>query len=98
VKKGFCCPTVTTVLRTGHPGEAPAENILIDGYLRVEALKRRGQDMVHAQIWPDNEAGALIHLLAQGRSWDIFEQAALLKELYIHHELTQAQIARHLGV
>jgi hypothetical protein len=54
--------------------------------------------MAHAQIWPDKETGALIHLLAQGRSWDIFEQAALLKELYIHHELTQAQIARHLGV
>lgn len=79
------------------PGEAPAEYILIDGYLRVEALKRCGQDMVHAQIWPDKEAGALIHVLAQGRSWDIFEQAALLKELYVHHELTQAQIARLLG-
>jgi ParB-like chromosome segregation protein Spo0J len=79
------------------PGKAPAEYILIDGYLRVEALKRCGQDMVHAQIWPDKEAGALIHVLAQGRSWDIFEQAALLKELYVHHELPQAQIARLLG-
>ena len=79
------------------PGEAPPEHILIDGYLRVEALKRCGQDMVHAQILPDKEAGALIHVLAQGRSWDIFEQAALLKELYVHHELTQAQIARLLG-
>ncbi|MDO9109478.1 MAG: ParB/RepB/Spo0J family partition protein [Desulfatirhabdiaceae bacterium] len=79
------------------PGEVPPEFILIDGYLRVEALKRCGQDMVHAQIWPDKEAGALIHVLAKGRSWDIFEQAALLKELYVHHELTQAQIARLLG-
>lgn len=79
------------------PGEAPPEYILIDGYLRVEALKRCSQDMVHAQIWPDKEAGALIHVLAQGRSWDIFEQAALLKELYEHHHLTQAQIARLLG-
>jgi len=79
------------------PGVAPPEHILIDGYLRVEALKRCGQDMVHAQIWPDKEAQALIHVLAQGRSWDIFEQAALLKELYGHHQLTQAQIARLLG-
>lgn len=79
------------------PGEVPPEHILIDGYLRVEALKRCGQDMVHAQIWPDKEAGALIHVLAQGRSWDIFEQAALLKELYGHHQLAQTQIARLLG-
>lgn len=79
------------------PGQVPPEHILIDGYLRIEALKRCGQDMVHAQIWPDKEASALIHVLAQGRSWDIFEQAALLKELYGYHELTQAQIARLLG-
>jgi ParB family transcriptional regulator, chromosome partitioning protein len=79
------------------PGATPPEHVLIDGYLRVAALKRCGQDMVHAQIWPDKEASALIHVLAKGRSWDIFEQAALLKELYGQHQLTQAQIARLLG-
>jgi ParB-like chromosome segregation protein Spo0J len=81
------------------PGIAPPEHILIDGYLRVEALRRCGRDMVHAQIWPDKEADALIRVLAQtqGRSWDIFEQAGLLKELLEHHQLPQAQIARLLG-
>lgn len=79
------------------PGTASPEHILIDGYLRVEALRRCGQDMVHARIWPDKETDALIHVLAQGRSWDIFEQAGLLKELVEHHQLPQAQIARLLG-
>ena len=60
-------------------------------------MKRCGQDMVQAQIWPDKEAPDLIQVLAQGRSGDIFEPAALLKELYGHHQLTPAQIARLLG-
>jgi len=81
------------------PGVAPPEHILIDGYLRVEALRRCGRDLVQAQIWHDKETEALIHVLAssQGRAWDIFEQAGLLKELFEQHQLPQAQIARLLG-
>ena len=69
------------------PGVAPPEHILIDGYLRVEALRRCGRDLVQAQIWHDKETEALIHVLAssQGRAWDIFEQAGLLKELFEQH-------------
>ncbi len=89
---GQICPVLVV------PGAAP-EHVLIDGYLRVEALRRCGQDMVNAEIWPDKETEALIHVLAncQMRAWDMFEQACLLNELHERCQLTQTQIARFLG-
>jgi len=35
--------------------------VLIDGYLRVEALHRLGRDTVRAIAWPVTEPEALVH-------------------------------------
>ncbi|MCP4622044.1 MAG: ParB/RepB/Spo0J family partition protein, partial [bacterium] len=74
-------------------------HILIDGYLRVQALRRLGQDMVSAQVWIGNESGALLYILArnQERNWDAYEQASLIKELHLNHKLSQMEISRLLG-
>lgn len=73
--------------------------ILIDGYLRVAAAKRCGKDTLLAQIWYGKAQQALIHVLAKTgeRKWDVFEEAGLIKELHIQHQLSQRQIAEQLG-
>lgn len=73
--------------------------ILIDGYLRVAAAKHCGKDTLLAQIWYGKEQEALIHILAKTgeRKWDVFEEAGLIKELHIQHQLSQRQIAEQLG-
>lgn len=56
--------------------------VLIDGYLRVEALRRLGRDRAVAVIWPLGEADALLHhrhLLASKRT--ALEDAWLLARL-----------------
>jgi ParB family chromosome partitioning protein len=35
--------------------------VLIDGYLRVEALRKLGRDTAHATTWPLSEVEALLH-------------------------------------
>jgi ParB-like chromosome segregation protein Spo0J len=49
--------------------------VLIDGYMRVFAIKRCGQDMVMAEIWSCEESKALIQTLARirGRRWQAIE-------------------------
>jgi ParB-like chromosome segregation protein Spo0J len=79
--------------------EAPDCFVLLDGYLRVEALTRCGRDTVVAEIWQCREEEALIEVLARGhtRRWDVIEEAALLRELHHRSHLSQAQIASMLG-
>ncbi len=74
-------------------------HILIDGYLRIQALNRLGQDMVNAQVWIGKESDALLYILArnQERNWDAYEQASLIRELHLHHKLSQVEISRLLG-
>lgn len=73
--------------------------VLIDGYLRVEALKRCGQDMVMAEIWALKEAEALIRTLLRSheRRWETVEQALVMRELKERHGLTGEEIARFMG-
>jgi ParB family chromosome partitioning protein len=79
--------------------EGPCCYVLLDGYLRVMALKRCGKDTVLAEIWQCREEEALIEVLARGhtRKWDVIEEAALIRELRDRHHLCQAQIASMLG-
>lgn len=76
-----------------------ASYILIDGYLRVAALKYCRKDTVLAEVWKEKEHNLLAHVLArtQDRNWDVFEQAALIRELYIGHNLSHSRIAGLLG-
>jgi ParB-like chromosome segregation protein Spo0J len=73
--------------------------VLIDGYLRVKALKRCLCDSVLAEIWEGKEEEALVQILARehSRKWDLLEEAALLRELHDQYHLSQSRIASLVG-
>ena len=73
--------------------------VLIDGYLRISALKRCGRDTVLVEIWPCKEVEALIQVLmrSQERRWEALEQALMIRELRVGHNLSQAKIAHLMG-
>jgi len=73
--------------------------VLLDGYLRVKALKALGRDTVLAELWECKAEDALVELLARtkSRKWDLLEEAALLQELHDHYHLSQARIASLVG-
>ncbi len=73
--------------------------ILIDGYLRIAALKRCGSDTVWAKIFEGSHQEALIYILAgkNQRNWDIFEEACLIRELAVSHKLSQVKISKMPG-
>jgi len=77
----------------------PPCHVLVDGYRRVEALRRCGKDMVLAEVWSCGEREALLALLMreQDRRWEALEEASLIRELHERHELSQESIARLLG-
>lgn len=79
--------------------ESDLSFVLIDGYLRVAALKRCGKDTVAAEIWQCNEQNALIRVLMknQERRWEPLEEALLIKELLEQHNISQAKIAQLMG-
>jgi ParB-like chromosome segregation protein Spo0J len=73
--------------------------VLLDGYLRVKALIHCGCDTVRAEIWDCTEEEALVEILARahGRKWDLLEEAALVRELHDHCNLSQGRIAAMVG-
>ena len=73
--------------------------VLLDGYLRVKAMKHLGRDTVMAEIWDCTEEEALVEILARShsRKWDLLEEAALLAELHDHYHLSQERIASMVG-
>ncbi len=73
--------------------------VLIDGYLRVEAVQRCRRDTAVAEIWECKEEEALVEVLARAhsRKWDLIEEAALLRELHDQYHLSQSRIASLLG-
>jgi len=73
--------------------------VLLDGYLRVKALRHCGRDTAMAEIWECKEEEALVAILARAHSrrWDFWEEAALLRELHDHHRLSQSKIASMVG-
>ncbi len=73
--------------------------VLLDGYLRVKALKRCLRDTVMAEIWEGKQEEALVEILARAnsRKWDLLEEAALLRELHDQYHLSQSRIASMVG-
>lgn len=73
--------------------------VLIDGYLRVAALRGCGLDTVMAEIWPLKEEEALARSLmsSQERKWEPIEQALVIRELSVRHGLSQGEVARLMG-
>jgi ParB/RepB/Spo0J family partition protein len=83
-----------SVVRSDTPS-----HVLVDGYLRVEALRRCGKDTVLAEVWLCGEREALLQVLIreQERRWEALEEASLIRELHDRHELSQESISRLLG-
>ena len=70
--------------------------ILIDGYRRVNALKRLGRDTALVQCWHCPVGTALAQMLAHSfsRAFDPMEEALMLRELIDSMGLSQREAAR----
>jgi len=84
------------------PGLAVPENnhfILIDGYMRLQALRACGHDCIKLQILEEGEADSLFVLLARNndRQWEVIEQASLIQELHNRFGYSFSEIAKRLG-
>lgn len=79
--------------------EAGERLVLIDGYRRVQALRRLGRDTAMVQAWSGDVSAALLAVLARtnARPWAALEEALLLRELVANHGLSQHEVARRCG-
>jgi ParB family transcriptional regulator, chromosome partitioning protein len=73
--------------------------ILIDGYLRVGALKQCKNEIVKAEIWESDSQYGLLCLLKglQQRPWEAIEEAYLMKELILQSGCSQQELAHQIG-
>jgi ParB/RepB/Spo0J family partition protein len=79
--------------------ESPHQWVLIDGYHRVQALKRLNKDTVEAEVWDCDVTQALLTMLKNrsNRPSTIFEEGLLLHELHSQHGLSQNVLASRIG-
>ena len=80
-------------------GEPQHPWVLVDGYLRIEALRRLARDTARVELWDCPLAQALLIVLVrvQGRTWEPIEEGALIRELITGFELSQREVARQIG-
>jgi len=73
--------------------------VLIDGYLRLEALRRLARDTARVELWdcPLAEALLIVLVRVQGRTWEAIEEGALIRELITGFALSQREVARQTG-
>ena len=73
--------------------------VLVDGYLRVRALRRLGADTAWVEVWQCELSEALLGMLAasQCRGWDAIEEALLIRELTGVLGLSQHAVAQRTG-
>lgn len=73
--------------------------VLIDGYRRVRALRRLGQDLVRGLVLPGTEAEALVqcHRMDAGRRRCALEEGWLLRALHEEHGFEVRELGDHLG-
>jgi ParB-like chromosome segregation protein Spo0J len=71
----------------------------VDGYKRVRALRRLGQDLVGATCWDLSEAEALVldRLMRTGEGVTALEQGWLLHELCVRFELSLEALGRRFA-
>jgi ParB/RepB/Spo0J family partition protein len=86
------------VLVVEAAGAGRPQLVLIDGYLRVEALRQLARDVVDALRLDLSEVDALLlrHRLETGRRRSALEDAWLLHELQVRHGLRQQQLGERL--
>ncbi len=77
----------------------PNRFIVIDGYARVRAQQRLGNDIIRVQVLDLGEAEALLwhHLLQSGPRRHALEDGWLVSELIETHGWSQQRIAHELG-
>jgi hypothetical protein len=58
----------------------PDRWVLIDGYLRIEALRRLARDTAWVELWdcPLDQALLIVLVRVQGRPWEAIEEGVLL--------------------
>ena len=80
-------------------GEGPDRFVLVDGYKRVRALRRLGQDLVSATCWDLSEAEALVldRLMRTGEGATALEQGWLLHELAARFALSLEDLGRRFA-
>ena len=80
-------------------GEGPERFVLVDGYKRVRALRRLGQDLVAITCWDLSEAEALVldRLMRTGEGATALEQGWLLHELAVRFELALEDLGRRFA-
>jgi ParB/RepB/Spo0J family partition protein len=73
--------------------------IVIDGYLRILALKALGRDLAQAAVWQSaaNEALLRVYKDNRSRTWEAFEEANLLQELLTIYQYSQRELAQSMG-
>ncbi|EFK07904.1 conserved hypothetical protein, partial [delta proteobacterium NaphS2] len=73
--------------------------ILVDGYLRVRALRACGKDQICVHLSEENEQNAMFSLLAKTneRQWEAIEQSVLLQELHRRFGCSLSHIAARIG-
>lgn len=73
--------------------------VLVDGYLRIEALRRLARDTARVDLWECPLAQALLVVLiqVQGRTWEAIEEGAVIRELITRFDLPQREVARQTG-
>ena len=80
-------------------GEQEHRWVLIDGYLRIEALRRLSRDTARVELWECPLAQALLLVLVrvQGRAWEAIEEGAVIRELVGQCGLSRREVARQTG-
>jgi ParB family chromosome partitioning protein len=73
--------------------------VLIDGYRRIEALRRLSRDTAQVELWdcPLSQALLIVLVRVQGRPWEAIEEGALIRELITGFKLSQREVARQTG-
>lgn len=73
--------------------------VLIDGYVRLGAIKRLGRDTIVAEVHEIPEIGALFRLLGETgqRQWEAVEQAWIIRDLKERFGCSLREIARGIG-
>lgn len=81
------------------PFEEENRWLLIDGYLRLEAIRRLGTDLIWVDVWECSEKESLVSFLAgcQSRNWEAIEEAGMIRELCSRFGFSKGQIAKRIG-
>lgn len=88
----------TPIVVVAAPGQ-PERYVVIDGFRRLRALRRLGQDVVRATVWALGEIEALLlaRSLRTGEGDTAIEQAWLVQMLASSFSLSHEAVARALG-